>query len=571
MKNRKQKILIFSLFFLTLCLVSNIVSGSSSIPDIQSVTQTPVEPPPNTVVNVVSVIVDRNGLENVSLFYSVNNSTWFSEIMLPIYGDNYNGTFLASIPPQLIGSYVSYYVYALDTFGYSTKSIAQNYTVTEDDTEPDIVEMWEDYPQIGTVTPWDRVRIRANITDFGTGVENVTLFYGFNEPYTETIQKQFLKVPMNFIGGDKFNGTYEGVIPSQENNTIVWYYVEAFDIANNKRASNYNRYNVRHNTRSYLEIDIRISEIDIKNLSAMLTVNFYAQLPSRYEHEFLRVQAINTESDSEFFKIQQYSRFFYFSSVTWKVDLFGNPNFFPYDHYYLNLTFQIFWDTIVDEMSIGHVDFSNYRLNNIWNNPEILNSERNHASEDPEVFAYFIIARNSNNRLPVILPIFGVFFLLGATLSVGVTKEHFKNRLTVYLSSFVFIVGFFYTLGSWVPLRFGFTIAELLVVALTLGTVALVVSSFISAALSTHPRRVGISILTDVLAVLFIFSLLLFFFTIPYAGALLFSIPFPNWLFIVIGLMYGLLLRLGISLKLVFMGADLKIRIRNFLKKLRIK
>jgi len=75
-----------------------------------------MDPPPNTLVNVVSVIVDRNGLENVSLFYSVNNSAWFSEIMLPLYGDNYNGTFLASIPPQTLGSHVSYYVYAVDTW-----------------------------------------------------------------------------------------------------------------------------------------------------------------------------------------------------------------------------------------------------------------------------------------------------------------------------------------------------------------------------------------------------------------------------------------------------------------------
>lgn len=116
MKSRKQKVLLFLLFFLTLCLVPNLVSGSSSIPDIQSVTQTPMDPPPNTLVNVVSVIVDRNGLENVSLFYSVNNSAWFSEIMLPLYGDNYNGTFLASIPPQTLGSHVSYYVYAVDTW-----------------------------------------------------------------------------------------------------------------------------------------------------------------------------------------------------------------------------------------------------------------------------------------------------------------------------------------------------------------------------------------------------------------------------------------------------------------------
>jgi len=135
-KEYRRKILFLFLFFFALCFFPLLVSNASSVPNIHSVIQTPIEPPTNTVVNVVSVVVDRNGLINVSLFYSTNSSPWISALMVLIEGDNYNGTFLASIPGHAVGTHVSYYVYALDTFGYSTQSTIQDYTVTEDDKEP---------------------------------------------------------------------------------------------------------------------------------------------------------------------------------------------------------------------------------------------------------------------------------------------------------------------------------------------------------------------------------------------------------------------------------------------------
>ena len=461
------------------------------------------------------------------------------------------------------------------TLGYSTKSLIQNYTVTEDNTEPEIVGVWQVYPQVSYITPWDSVRIRANITDSGSGVENVTLFYGFNEPIDEVTQQSFSKISMNFVGGDMYNCSYDGVIPPQENDTIVWYYIEASDFAANKRVSNGRSYTIRYGDSSYLWISIKISEIDTKNLTAMLTVNFYARLPSRDEPEFFRVEASNIERDPEPFEIKQvpFKRFFYEGSVTWNVQLFGNPNCFPYDHYNLNLTFQIGWSAI-DKLDIRIGNFSDYKLNHVWK-LEPLNNRTDYASKDPKLFADLQIVRKPIDRLPVILPIFGVFFLLGATLLVGVA-DHFKNRLTVYLAPFVFIVGFLYTLESWAPTRFGFAIAELLVISLILGTVVFVVFSFISASLSTSSYPVLFNVCFDSVAMVFVFIFLIFVFTVPNEGSLLFSIPLPDRGFIVFGIVYGLVMRLYFNLKplkteFALLRTNVAFRIRKFRKKRRTK
>jgi hypothetical protein len=552
MKESKLKIALLSLFFLALCLFPPFVSGASSIPNIQSVIQTPIEPPPNMAVNIVSVAVDSIGLVNVSLFFSINSSSWTSEMMVLIDGDNYNGTFLASIPGQAVGTHVSYYVYSLDAFGYSTESVIQNYTVTKDIKQPHIsgIEIVEPTPP--HITPWDSVQIRAQIEDEGSGVENATLLYGLSEPYDETTRALFSKAPMILTDGDKYNGTYVGEIPPQQNNTIVWYYIEANDVPGNKRTSNYGSYEVFLSTWSSFSVIVQIAEIDIKDLSATLNVFFYARLPSPFEQGVLVVHAYNarrnqTYANFDIFEVNlsPTERFWYQSTTTWKVSLRGNPNCFPYDRYTLELTFVAWWSKI-DDLQINDPFFNDYRLNFVWEDPKILNKATNHTSQYPEVSVSLQLTRNADDRLPVILPILALFFMLGATLSVD-SKKHLRSRLTVYLTSFVFIVGFFYTLGSWIPLRFGFTIAELMVITLTLGTVALVVSSFISASLSEHRRQVLISTFTDVGAVLFILILSFFVFRVRYAQGLLLSIPISDSILVVVGVIYGLAIRIYLN------------------------
>ena len=545
--------------------------SASSIPDIKSVIQTPIEPPPNMVVNIVSVVVDNIGLVNVSLFYSINSSSWTSEMMVLIDGNNYNGTFLVSIPGQAVGTHVSYYVYALDTFGYSTQSTIQNYTVTKDTKQPHIsgIEIVEPPPP--HITPWDSVQIRAQIKDSGSGVENATLLYGLSEPYDETTRALFLKASMILTDGDKHNGTYVSEIPPQQNNTIVWYYIEANDVAGNKRTSDYSGYEVFLSTRSWLSVIVQIAEIDTKDLSATLNVFFSARLPSPFEQGFLVMHAYNARRNQSYANFDIFEvnlspteRFWYQSTTTWKVSLRGNPNCFPYDRYTLELTFVAWWSKI-DDLQINDPFFNDYRLSFVWEDPKILNKATNHTSEYPEVSVNLQLNRNADDRLPVILPILALFFMLGATLSVD-SKTHLRSRLTVYLTSFVFIVGFFYTIASLVPLRFGFTIAELMVITLTLATVALVVASFISASLSEHRCQVLISACVDIAAVLVIFGLMLFMFGLRYTQTpLLLSIPLEHQIAVVVGVVYGLAIRTCLNRKqLKKQLAHARARLRDF-------
>ena len=212
------------------------------------------------------------------------------------------------------------------------------------------------------------------------------------------------------------------------------------------------------------------------------------------------------------------------------------------------MTFEVWWSKI-DDLQINDPFFNDYRLRFVWEDPEILNKGANYTSEHPEVFVNFQITRNSDERLPVVLPILALFFMLGATLFVD-SKTHLRNRLTVYLTSFVFIVGFFYTIGSLVPRRFGFTIAELMVITLTLGTVALVVSSFISASLSEHRRQVLVNTFADLGAMICVLVLLLSIFKVRYTQTpILLSIPILDSILIVIALTYGLTIRIFLNIQ----------------------
>lgn len=569
-KQPEGRIVALLLFFLVLSLFSCWIPKVSALPNIQSVIQTPIEPPPNTVVNVVSFVVDRNGLVNVSLFYSTDNNTWTSRTMDIIDGDNYNGTFLAFIPGQSVGTCVSYCVYAVDSFGYSTQTAIQKYRVTIDTKKPSISGIGIVEPSLVPIVPTDLVKIHARIADNGTGIERVLLYqYG---PTDDPMVK--IGSFMELIDGDRYNGTYEGTLPHEVdigNNTLVWYYIEAHDFAGNSIQSDYKNHKALYSDRSYLDIVVQIDEINTKDLSATLNIVFSAHLPKLHEQQFIELNAYNarldnTTANTGFFRINLSTtkRFFYEDSATWEVDLLGTPNNYPYDSYHLSLSFQFqvgpmfyiitnnktepVFQQVVDDMKVSNVSYSDYRIGFVWENPKIRNPGANYTSGFHIIFADIQFARNADDRLPVTLPILALFFMLGATLFVD-SKTELRSRLTVYLTSFVFIVGFFYTLGSWVPLRFGFTIAELLVITLTLGTVALVVSSFLTASLSKHHHSVLINTCTDAAAVLFIIILMLYVFKVQYTQALLLSFPILDSILVVVGVVYGLALRVALNLR----------------------
>lgn len=179
-------------------------------------------------------------------------------------------------------------------------------------------------------------------------------------------------------------------------------------------------------------------------------------------------------------------RFWYDGTWTYNFYLMGEhldeSNFYPYDHYFLNFTFNVFWSQPqTASFSIYNED---YGSQNTW----IMQSQHYNATDSsglPILVGTVQIARNTDTNstvFPLILLVVMLFFVLGGTLLVEPKK--LNERLTVYLAIFIFVAGFFFSLSSIVPYRIGFTSIEILFLYLVIGSGLLTVGSFFSKGVS---------------------------------------------------------------------------------------
>ena len=96
------------------------------IPEITDMLQIPLSPEINEEVLVFAEVVDDE-LDNVTLYYRVDNGTWSSVSMVYVSGLGFRGV----IPGQSGGVAVDYYVVAYDVDGNSDLSETISYYVPE--------------------------------------------------------------------------------------------------------------------------------------------------------------------------------------------------------------------------------------------------------------------------------------------------------------------------------------------------------------------------------------------------------------------------------------------------------
>ena len=99
-----------------------------------------------------------------------------------------------------------------------------------DETPPDMSEPVQD--PLGDVELHQNVTVTVNVTDFGTGVHNVTLYYSVNNGTTWT--------PLNMT--ETAANTYQTTIQGFENCTRVTYKIVAYDNAGNNATKDNNGY-----------------------------------------------------------------------------------------------------------------------------------------------------------------------------------------------------------------------------------------------------------------------------------------------------------------------------------------
>lgn len=517
-------------------------SSASSQPQIVNVSRVPVNPPPNFGVNISCSIVDKYGLINVSLLLAINEGDWSIVRMEIVEGDFFNGTFCAQIPAQSNGTWVRYYIIAVDSIGYVSESLTYNYQVSYDKMPPTILEVCRIKPLGTPILPTEEVEIEALICDDGSGVKNATLFFGVGEnpDYID-----FVESSMNKTNGGVYDCIFLGVIPHFPNESRIWYFVYATDKANNTaRPLERYQYFVTEAQNSWLSISINVLGVDMNNLTSTINVTLVAFLPSKTEPSYFNIWITNeidgTLADSPLsIKVPYYpqeQRFLYEETINWNVHLIGASNNYPYDSYYLNLTFEVDWSQPSSIRFYGAF-FGDYRLRNIWgNSPRDYCFNTTDSYGRPIIVTTIIFERDGPNALPIVLLVLILFFVLGGTLLIE-PETKLNERITVFLAILIFVSSFFFTLRSMIPYRYGFTIAEILVLSLVVGSAIFTIGSFLSKAISDQVDSCYVSIISDLIAVLFLLVFLWQF------GIFQVPIPAMHIFLIIIGIWYGLIFR----------------------------
>jgi len=109
-----------------------------------------------------------------------------------------------------------------------------------DNIPPEISEPWQD-PPANNVQLFQNVTVWVNVTDYGTGIKNVTLWYSINNGTTWTIINMTeLPIPSGMWI------TYKATIRGYENCTWITYKIVAYDNAGNNATKDNNGYGYKY-------------------------------------------------------------------------------------------------------------------------------------------------------------------------------------------------------------------------------------------------------------------------------------------------------------------------------------
>lgn len=100
-------------------------------------------------------------------------------------------------------------------------------TIEVEDIHPPEIGTPLRFPSDENVSEFQEVRVAVNVTDYESGVKNVTLYY--------TTDEEWIPIKMTF---NETSGLYEAIIPGQNAGTYVKFKIEAFDNAGNHAEQN---------------------------------------------------------------------------------------------------------------------------------------------------------------------------------------------------------------------------------------------------------------------------------------------------------------------------------------------
>jgi parallel beta-helix repeat protein len=194
-------------------------------------------------------IIDENNTDHYPLMYPYGTQTYKLTITT-----TYGGTTTPAPGMHTYANGTTAEVTAIPNVGFSfdcwlldgeirtenpiTIIMDSNYTLEAyfiDDIPPEISDPWQDPPP-DNVQPFQNVTVWVNVTDYGTGVKNVTLWYSLDNGTTWEPPINMTELP---IPSDQ-TITYEATIPGYQNCTWVTYKIIAYDNAGNNATKDNN-------------------------------------------------------------------------------------------------------------------------------------------------------------------------------------------------------------------------------------------------------------------------------------------------------------------------------------------
>lgn len=187
-------------------------SEGNEVPQITGISMNPTNPQSDDSVTVSATITDSDGtISSAIIKWGTISGTYNNTVSMSNTGDTYSGV----IPAQADETHVYFVVYAVDNDGGSTQSPENDYLVTNPNVLPVISNV--SYSPTSPEST-ENVNVSATITDSDGAILTAKIKWG-------TTSGNYL----NEVSMSSDNDNYTGVIPSQADETQVYFIIECKD------------------------------------------------------------------------------------------------------------------------------------------------------------------------------------------------------------------------------------------------------------------------------------------------------------------------------------------------------
>jgi len=153
-----------------------VVSSDVTGPTIENVQHEPLTPTDNQNVNITCTVTDPNGIQNVTLYYRIDQGAWLNISMTLLSGSTYNATIGTFNYNELI----EYYIYATDDYVLHNSATEDNsglyysFTILSGDVTTPVISSISHTPT--TPNELDYVTISCDATDT-SGILSVYVYF----------------------------------------------------------------------------------------------------------------------------------------------------------------------------------------------------------------------------------------------------------------------------------------------------------------------------------------------------------------------------------------------------------